>query len=136
MTAAEVSSAGGSLLASEVFRADLTSLAAIRAFVEKWALELDLPEEKIFRIKVAVSEACANAIEHSTIQSDLTLWVWNRDGRFTVDLWHAGVFQVKMRQDQENRGMGLPLMVACADEVSFAALPEGGTRVSLSVFFQ
>jgi hypothetical protein len=32
--------------------------------------------------------------------------------------------------------MGLPLMVACADEVSFAALPEGGTRVSLSVFFR
>ena len=56
--------------------------------------------------------------------------------RFTVDVWHAGEFQVKAGRDKQHRGMGLPLMVASADEVSFACLPEGGTRVSLSVFLK
>ncbi len=32
--------------------------------------------------------------------------------------------------------MGLPLMVASADEVTVAPLPEGGTQVWLSVFLK
>lgn len=134
MTAAELDRSSSQVLASEVFATELASLAAIRGFVERWATEIGLAAEKTFRIKVAVSEACANAIEHSGDPSGITLWAWKRDGRFTIDVWHAGEFRVKMRQDQGHRGMGLPLMVACADEVLFAALPEGGTRVSLSVF--
>lgn len=134
MTAAELDRAGSQVLASEVFPTELASLAAIRAFVAHWAAEIGLSEEKTFRMSVAVSEACANAIEHPSELSDITLWAWKREGRFTIDVWHAGEFQVRARQDQGHRGMGLPLMVACADEVMFAALPEGGTRVSLSVF--
>ena len=136
MTAAEVGRTSDGVLASESFKTEMASLRGIRAFVDKWATQLGLDNEKTFRIKVAVSEACANAIEHSPDKHDITLWVWNREGRFTVDVWHAGQFRPRMRQDQDHRGMGLPLMVACADEVSFAAMPEGGTRVSLSVFFR
>ena len=69
-------------------------------------------------------------------EGDITLWAWNRMDRFTVDVWHGGEFQVKSGRDKQHRGMGLPLMVASADEVSFACLPEGGTRVSLSVFLK
>jgi hypothetical protein len=32
--------------------------------------------------------------------------------------------------------MGLPLMLTSVDEVAFACLPEGGTRVSLSMFLK
>jgi len=37
------------------------------------------------------------------------------------------------RENANNRGLGLPLMVALMDEVSFARIPGGGTAVSLSV---
>jgi anti-sigma regulatory factor (Ser/Thr protein kinase) len=136
VTAAEISRASGHVLAKQVFKADFASLAAIRSFAEKWAAEVGLDEEQIFRIKLAVSEACANAIEHPKDKSDLTLWAWGREDRFTIDVWHPGEFHVKNGQDRGHRGMGLPLMVASADEVSFACLPDGGTRVSLSVFLK
>ena len=134
--AAEVGHSGGHVLATQVFKADLESLSTIRDFVGKWAGEVGLGEEQTYRIKLAVSEACANAIEHPKDKSDITLWAWNRGDRFTVDVWHAGEFQVKTGRDRGRRGMGLPLMVASADEVSFACLPEGGTRISLSVFLK
>ena len=137
MTAADdTGSTGGYLLAKQVFSADFQSLSAIRDFVGKWAGAVGVSEERTYRTKLAVSEACANAIEHPKEKSDITLWAWNRVDRFTVDVWHAGEFQVKSGQDRGHRGMGLPLMVASADEVSFARLPDGGTRVSLSVFLR
>ena len=136
MTAAEVGRIGGRVLARQTFKAELPSLPAIRDFVERSAVEIGLVQEQVFRIKLAVSEACANAIEHPRDKSDITIWAWNREDRFTVDVWHAGEFEVKIGQERRHRGMGLPLMVASADEVSFACLPEGGIRVSLSVFLK
>ncbi len=56
--------------------------------------------------------------------------------RFTLDLWHAGEFVVKTGENRHHRGMGLPLMLASVDEVMFASLPEGGVRVSLSMFLK
>ena len=126
--------AEGQVLAKATFPADPSSLAPIRAFVGRWAEEAGADAERISRIQLAVNEACANAIDHPKEKSDITLWVWKRSDRFTVDAWHAGEFQVKTSHDRCHRGMGLPLMVASADEVSFACLPEGGIRVSLSVF--
>ena len=123
-------------MAKRTFPATAESLASIRAFVDKWATEVGLGEEQIHRIKLAVTEACTNAMEHPDEKSDVTLWAWHRLDRFTVDVWHAGEFRVKSGQERGRRGMGLPLMVASADEVSFACLPEGGVRVSLSVFLK
>ena len=128
--------ADGQVLAKATFPADVSSLASIRAFVGRWAEEAGADAERISRIQLAVNEACANAMEHPKERSDITLWAWNRVDRFTVDVWHAGEFLVKTSQERRHRGMGLPLMVASADEVSFACLPEGGTRVSLSIFLK
>jgi anti-sigma regulatory factor (Ser/Thr protein kinase) len=134
--AAGIDDTRGRLLARQVFAADLESLSVVRAFVGKWAAEVGLAEETTYRIKLAVSEACANAIEHPEQESKIILWAWDQGDRFTVDVWHAGEFQVKVGQQRGHRGLGLPLMVASADEVSFACLPEGGTRASLSVFLK
>ena len=128
--------AGAQLLAKATFPADPDFLAPIRAFVKKWATQAGADEERIGRMQLAVNEACANAIDHPEEKSDITLWAWNRVDRFTVDVWHAGEFQAKTGQDRGHRGMGLPLMVASADEVSFACMHEGGIRVSLSVFLK
>ena len=109
-------------------------LADVRAFVEKWGKEVGLEEEQRYRLKLAASEACANAIEHPEEGGDLTLWAWDRGDRFTVDVWNAGEFVVRRGENRSHRGLGLPLMLVSVDEVAFACLPEGGTRVSLSVF--
>ena len=134
--AAEIGHPGSQVLAKEVFKADFQSMVPIRDFVGKWAAQVGVSEEQTYRIKLAVTEACANAIEHPKEKSDITLWTWKREDRFTVDVWHAGEFQVRTGLNRRHSGMGLPLMVASADEVSFASLPEGGTRVSLSVFLK
>jgi anti-sigma regulatory factor (Ser/Thr protein kinase) len=133
---AAVGFTGGRVLAMQVFPSELRALSTIRDFVEKWGREVGLSEEQRYGMKLAVSEACANAMEHPEDKSDLTLWAWDRGDRFTVDLWHAGEFRVKPAQDRGHRGMGLPLIVACVDEAAFACLPEGGTRVSLSMFLK
>jgi serine/threonine-protein kinase RsbW len=126
----------GRILATRTFPSDLHMLSEVRAFVETWGREVGLDEEQRYRMKLAASEACANAIEHPDEKSDLTLWAWDRGDRFTVDVWHAGVFRVKIGRNRSYRGMGLPLMLASMDEVAFACLPEGGTRVSLSMFLK
>ena len=135
MAAAEIDHTRGQVLARLVFPPDLQSLDGIRRFVEKWAAVVGLDGDQTFRMNLAVSEACANAIEHPTCRNDVTLWAWNHEDRFTIDVWHAGEFEARAGQDRSHRGLGLPLMVAAADEVRFAGLPEGGVRVSISVFF-
>ena len=129
-------SAQGQLLAKGTFPAELSSLAPIRAFVKKWATEAGADPERTCRLQLAVNEACANVMDHPMEKSDITLWAWKRVDRLTVDVWHAGEFQAKTGQDRRHKGMGLPLMVASADEVCFARMHEGGTRVSLSVFLK
>jgi anti-sigma regulatory factor (Ser/Thr protein kinase) len=126
----------GRILAQQIFPSALSSLSAIRDFVEKWGKEAGLDGEQQYRMKLAVSEASANAIEHPQERSDLTLWAWDRGDRFTVDVWHAGEFVVRTGENRSHGGMGLPLMLASVSEVTFACLPEGGTRVSLSMFLK
>ncbi len=46
-------------------KAETAQLAEIRRFVEEVALEAALDMERVFDLKVAVSEACANAVEHA-----------------------------------------------------------------------
>ena len=120
----------------QVFAADLRALRDIRTFAETWGRELGLDEDQRYRMKLAASEAAANAIEHPQERSDLTVWAMDRGDRFTLDLWHGGEFVVKTGVNRRHRGMGLPLMLASVDEVMFASLPEGGTRVSLSMFLK
>ena len=126
----------GRILATQVFPSDFSVLPDIRAFVEKWGREVGLDEEQRYRMKLAASDASANAIEHPSEKSDITLWAWDRGDRFTVDVWHAGIFRVRTNEHRKSRGMGMPLMLTSVDEVAFACLPEGGTRVSLSMFLK
>jgi anti-sigma regulatory factor (Ser/Thr protein kinase) len=134
MTSEEESRLEGSLLGKATFPADYESLRNIRRFVEQWGRAARVTPEKLINLQLAVAEACANAMEHPREAGDLTLWAWRGTDRFTIDVWHPGEFRMKSTQDRNHRGLGLPLMVRLADRVTFSAMPEGGTRVSLSVF--
>jgi len=117
-------------------RADTAQLAAVRRFVEEVAVEVALDVEKMFDLKLAVSEACANAVEHAGGEA-MSLEVCARvhAQRLTFTITDTGLFHPPPpRWDRiTNRGLGLPLMVALMDEVVFARAPGGGTMVSLSV---
>lgn len=117
-------------------KAETAQLARIRSFVEEVALGVPLDVERVFDLKVAVSEACANAVEHAGCEEAL-LEVGARmdEQKLTFVVTDSGLFRPPHhpRSPEHNRGLGLPLMVALMDEVQFSRLPGGGTTVSLSV---
>jgi serine/threonine-protein kinase RsbW len=119
-----------------IVRADAAELAEVRRFVEEVACEAALNLERVFDLKVAVSEACANALEHSGCQAtSLEVCARFHKQRLTFTVTDTGLFRPPSPRwgRSASRGLGLPLMVALMDEVKFARLPEGGTTVSLSV---
>lgn len=116
--------------------AETSRLAEIRRFVEEAATEAALDLERVFDCKVAVSEACANAVEHASGHSlPLEITARLQAKRLTFVVTDNGPFRTfcPARDDARNRGLGMPLMVALMDEVNFARAPDGGTTVSLSV---
>ena len=117
-------------------KAETAQLARIRSFVEEVASDMAVDVERIFDLKVAVSEACANAVEHAGCeQAHLEIEACVREQRLTFVVTDTGLFHPPNlpRQAHQNRGLGLPLMVALMDEVHFCRLPGGGTAASLSV---
>ncbi len=117
-------------------KAETSRLADIRRFVEEVAGQVTLDMERTFDLKVAVSEACANAVEHAGSQNvPLEVCARVRARRLTFVVTDTGPFRPPSapRENPQNRGLGLPLMVALMDEVSFTRAPGGGTTVSLSV---
>lgn len=117
-------------------RPQTAELVQVRRFVEQVAHEAELQVEKIFDLKVAVSEAAANAMEHACgEEASLEIEARLESERLTFLVTDTGFFRPPCppRDKLTNRGLGLPLMVALMDEVSFSRAPGGGTRVSLSL---
>jgi anti-sigma regulatory factor (Ser/Thr protein kinase) len=116
--------------------ADSSRLVEIRRFVEEVATELTLDVERVFDLKVAVSEACANAMEHAGCAAvPLKVSARVQARRLTFVITDNGIFRppTACRDSATFRGLGLPLMVTLMDEVSFCRAPDGGTQVSLSI---
>lgn len=117
-------------------KAETAQLAEVRRFAEEVALEAGLDSERVFDLKVAVSEACANAMQHAGCEAiPLEIHARLQARRLTFVVADTGLFRPPPppRKSHHNRGLGLPLMVALMDEVSFSRAPGGGTTVSLSV---
>jgi serine/threonine-protein kinase RsbW len=111
----------------------LDRLSDVRDFVGARAQVAGLSPERVFDLKVAVSEAGANAIEHGEA-SDLKVYVRTRPDRLVVEVVGGRGFQLVKGQphDRADRGMGLPLMIAFADEVSVHRRAEGLMAVLLT----
>ena len=116
---------------------DLAALSDVRRFIDTVADEARLSGEQTFNLKVAVSEACANAIEHATRRPGTVDVKARLEGhRLTVSVvghsdfqYHPGV----EADERRHRGFGLPLMVALTDEVRISRHDPGGVRVELSL---
>jgi anti-anti-sigma factor len=119
-----------------VFPPSFDQLTLIRDFVEEVAADSGLDLSRAFDLKVAVSEASANAIEHGLGDGNLEVSARRSRGRLTVTVSHPGSFRPRADHDpaRAHRGMGLPLMLALTNELTVTCPNQGGTSVSLSVF--
>lgn len=113
-------------------------LKTLRGFVEEAALAAGLGQERAFDLKVAASEACANALEHGgNAGSCLRVSAAGFEDRLEFEVADGGDFRLPAAADharRAHRGLGLPLMVALTDEVRISRPAEGGTRVTLIMY--
>jgi anti-sigma regulatory factor (Ser/Thr protein kinase) len=116
------------------FRAHPAALYEIRRFVRERASESSLPAQVVEDLTLAVSEACANAIIHTTTPDIRVSWVATTDS-VQIEIRDRGIFkrQVRMAELDGRGSHGIPLMMALVDELN---IREGtptspGTRVRL-----
>ncbi len=109
------------------------NLAKIRGFTEKLAVECGFSESEVFEIKVAVGEACANAIEHGSPRgrgAKVKVVCAYADKCLEIEVIDQGVFKPRFPafDSQLNyRGRGIPFMLALMDEVEIKESDEGTT---------
>jgi serine/threonine-protein kinase RsbW len=120
---------------TRTFPSDLGELEKIRGLVEAFGTMAGLGDARVYDLKVAVSEAAANAIEHGSCDGVLTVQGDRSPDRLTVTVSSPGAFKPRAGNDpaRGHRGMGLPLILALLDEVTITNLRDGGARVTLSM---
>lgn len=116
------------------FRAELAELQRIRKFVEEESRRLGLRDDRVFDLRLIVSEACANAVEHSDHRGDIRVAIAAQDGKVEVEIVHGGnIRPPKVLPKKLHRGLGLPLMVSLADQLTITNLAEGGTSIRVGM---
>ena len=111
-------------------RDEPTSAATLRAAVDELAVKRSLPSDARFDLKVAATEALANALKRAARRDRaVDVAVAERDGAIEIEVQDRGSFRLEHGLDGE-RGRGIPLMVALVDEVEFASTGDG-TRVRI-----
>jgi anti-sigma regulatory factor (Ser/Thr protein kinase) len=116
------------------FRAHPSALFEIRQFVRQLAGDANLPTQAINDLVVAVSEACANSMLHTSTPEIKVTWTVQRDC-VEIKVRDEGVFRrrVPMPELDGRGGHGIPLMMALVDEISIREGTEAkpGTLVRL-----
>lgn len=116
------------------FRAHPSALYEIRKFVRERALESSFSGPIADDLLVAVSEACANCIVHTSTPKIRVSWRVT-DGCVQVVIQDDGVFKrrIRMPEIEGTGGHGIPLMMALVDELSIreGTRREPGTSVTL-----
>jgi anti-sigma regulatory factor (Ser/Thr protein kinase) len=109
--------------------ADLARLAEARAFAEAAAIEFGFDSTERYQIKMAMSEAVANAVEHGSRgpHDDIEMRVRDEAGALTFYVRDNGSFvpRIAPRGAMPERGRGLAFMSQLMDEVDVRPGPEG-----------
>ncbi len=103
------------------------TLAHVRRVLRRWLISRGADEADVAEVTIAVSEACANAIEHaySPAPAGFALDATGDDREITVAVRDEGRWRPPRGS---NRGRGLSIMVAAMDDVQIDRT-ETGTRV-------
>lgn len=115
-------------------QADLNRLKEARDFGERVAEEFGLPPEARYQVKLALSEAVTNAIQHgsSSADSPIRIYVSGEAGALVIEVVDTGRFvpRVTRRGDMPEFGRGLEFMRLMMDEVDLQPGLDG-TRLRL-----
>jgi anti-sigma regulatory factor (Ser/Thr protein kinase)/putative methionine-R-sulfoxide reductase with GAF domain len=107
--------------------AEPRTLAQVRRTLRLWLIERGGGEADVAEVTIAVSEACANAIEHaySPAPAIFELHAWGDNGDIVVAVRDYGHWRTPRG---EGRGRGLSIIAAAMDDVQVDR-HEGGTEV-------
>ena len=118
-----------------VLRAEPASVPVARAFVSQAAEELHYDRAATEGLRLGVTEAVANAVEHGTPCGGglISLSVYLEGGCLTTEVADCGDFQAARQSTTglDDRGRGLLLMIAVMDHVEIDSVP-GRTVVRLT----
>ncbi len=108
--------------------AEAEQLATVRHLVRRWAAAHGGSDDDCAALAVAVTEACANAVEHAYGPGDATIDLSMAlvEGEATVTVRDRGDWR---KPRGENRGRGIPVMEEFMDDVSIETGGDGTTVV-------
>jgi Serine phosphatase RsbU, regulator of sigma subunit len=109
--------------------AEAEQLATARHLIRRWVTANGGTDDDCAAFAIAVSEACANSVEHAYGPGDASIGLRAAlvDGEATVTVRDRGSWR---EPRGENRGRGIPVMREFMDDVAIAA-GEDGTTVQL-----
>ena len=116
---------------------DASTLPLVRHLTKHSLREIGVTNECIGDVEVAVTEACANVVEHTTDEDEYSVEVELTDTKVeirVIDTGHGFDFETLGRSDAEataEGGRGIQLMRALVDTIKFTSEPESGTVVHL-----
>ena len=114
--------------------ADLGRLKEARDFAERAAAEFGLSEDACYEVKLALSEAVSNAIQHGSRSDDapIRIVVSGEAGALVIEVIDTGRFvpRVTRHGDMPESGRGLEFMRLMMDEVDLQPGSDG-TRLRL-----
>jgi serine/threonine-protein kinase RsbW len=115
---------------------DSHSVPFVRGLCRKALEHLKVDTSSVEEIALALTEACANVVEHSGDGSDYEVAVRIDDDACRISVWDEGAgFDVpdlsKPVEPAADGGRGLVLMRALVDELAFEHDPDGRHRVTL-----
>jgi anti-sigma regulatory factor (Ser/Thr protein kinase) len=103
------------------FRAHPSALSQIREFVREQASADGLAEDVTDDLVLAISEACVNAVIHTSSARVQVNWRVNlREDHAEISVQDEGVFERKVPVPELDgtAGRGIPIMLALVDEVT------------------
>ena len=112
-------------------KADLSRLAEVRRFADRACRAYGFPPDVCYQVKLAMSEAVANAIEHGSTTPDdpIRLQVVHEGGALAFYVSDGGTFiEPSMVYDHDlmdERGRGLGFIELLMDDVAINPSPEG-----------
>lgn len=119
-----------------VLRAEPESVALARQAIRGVGDCLSWLDGRADDVALAVTEACTNSVLHAYPDDDdggdYAVRVWAGEAALTITVSdRGGGITPRVPSAKAGLGLGLPLMVAIGDEVSFSRHESGGTEVRL-----
>jgi serine/threonine-protein kinase RsbW len=110
------------------------NVAVIRHVLGAFAEALRLPDALVEDLRLAVTEACTNAVRHAyepDMPGPVEVLIRPRGDVVRVVVADRGR-GIGTSADISGPGLGLPLIAAIADDVDLQAQPGGGSRVAMT----